>query len=311
MDGTTLKRLLSSKRFLVIGVIILLVVIIVFSFYLNGESSIVSKNEIKEYIDTYIFKYKQLVENNIPESERNEYKLYSNNFGIVKGIISKSHGAAIFFNLPRGDSTIDIIDDKIEFYLWPNMKLSERNPRTNFFFIDENETVIVADPYKMEVGTAGAYIINGTVIYQNRMIAKGCNKKECWSIEDAKLRALADFLLIARSHISSEAELKKIQGRTKLELLANELAKMEFEGLPTSNTEKWLKKNEEYFITANETGINTEIARNLLETIKKESSEPKQLEKSYDYWIKPIIDGLIFLIVIAILNKIRKKYFTL
>lgn len=292
--------------------LIFLVLLLYIFFYLESknnlrnENFIVSKEEFKEYIETYLSKYKQLVENNIPLESREEFKFYENYPYEVMGILSTSHGAAIFFNHSSITKiTVNIIEKRIEFYVWPQMEKWWNNAST-YFVIKKDEKIIFPeqagdDPIIITKG--GRIEIFGVLIYENKMLLKGCNKKDCWSKESAELDALLDFLRVAKEIIKNEAELKEIEGINKLIILADKIARNERNGLYTDNTELLAKDYKEYFELAREFGIETQIATNILKNeIEKYSITPKT-PWYYNSYIVGVITSIIGGIFIGIFRK--------
>lgn len=278
-------------------------------FYFKNTDINVSQEEFKKYIEGYLLKYKQLVENNIPAENRSEFKFYKNYPYEVKGIFSTSHGAAIFFNHSSTlKITIDTIDERIEFYMWPQMKEWWNNASTNFV-IEKNETVIFtekAGDNPITINRGGRITIFGTVIYENKMRLKGCNEKEHWSEESAKLDALSDFLRVARGIIKNKAGLTEIEGINKLIILAEDIAEKERKGLYINNPELLAKDNKEYFELAEKFGIESQIAENIKENELEKYLSPPEPPLYHNPWFVTIIGGLIVTIIVAIFRYIKK-----
>jgi len=311
-----------TKIILIIIAIFIFATLLYSCFFHSGDGGTnASQEDFKKYIETYLFKYQQLVENNIPPESVSEFEFYQNYPYEVKGIFSTTHGAALFFNHSSiSKITIDVIDDRIEFYMWPQMKKWWNNAST-YLVMKENELVIFAE----ELGenpinvTQGARLeIYGTLIYENKMILKGCNDKKCWSEESAKIDALTDFLRVARQNILDEAEAKQVEGRTMLVLLAEKIAEREIAGYYRGNAELLAKDYKEYFDLAKEFDIETEIADNVLENVLEEYMVPPKSPWYHTWFIDSIIIPLIITIIggwallklskLPIIIKKREKY---
>jgi len=219
---------------------------------LFSNTSIVSEDDLRNYIEVYVSEYRRLVEENIAllnegsvggysHSGSQNFTFYWSNPNQIKGVVSQSHGVAIFFNHTEGTSkiTVESITDPIEYFLWPQMikwgeteELPSVRILKGVYHLDSQITInyglLYADPgailrYTGEgrafnVSGSGCVIIFGCLIEKNKMILKGSNNKKDWSSLQARFDALSIFLWDCIG-ILNETQIKTIEVEYKFVLL--------------------------------------------------------------------------------------------
>lgn len=215
---------------------------------------------LENYVRRYLEEYEQLVHTWGNESELEFFKGYPY---YVLGVISEVHGAAIFFT-HSSEQEIEIITypERIEFYLWPEMKKWWDNA-TTYFRGGENEVAIFLEDYTMEVLPGGHVEIDGTLIYENRMILKGSNEEKLWLPEVAMIDATNELLRVAKGIVLTEAEVKEVQGVALLRAKYEEIARNEKNGVYTNNLWLRAKHEEEFWNLAEEYEIRPDTARQI------------------------------------------------
>ena len=212
----------------------------------------VNEAELKNYVEAYLKKYKEIVEENLHlvHNIKHVFFKYNNNPKKVLGLISRSHGAAVIlkYETPGIYRTtyweIKVIDEPIEYHFWPNMStnldtlniirivgnkvyilnsqisiknfaLLIVNKETTLYYIGEEES-----PFQIE--GPGAVKIFGEVASRSGLILKGVNSKQAWSTYQAGLDALKHFLLDCKSQLN-ETIIKQIEIKHKKPLLLEKI----------------------------------------------------------------------------------------
>lgn len=305
--------------------VFLSLIILISSIYEVNGVNVVSEKELEDYAKRYLEKYHNLCDtykDNL--GDLNQFKLYSNYPYYVKGIISEKHGAAIFF-YPSENETIEVetIPERIEFYLWPVMKeyssdtFWEREyPQDGDFesyeisanlqigdgetptyaYSGENTLAVFLDAgyptydryYHIRVMPLGRLRIDGTLIYENRMILKGANDVDAWATDVASIDATNEFLRLARKHVLNQAELKQIACLSSLVAKAEQIGQHFVDGSYRNEDLRW-KEEREFWDIVNNCEIEKELARNILNEVipkEEESDKPPPFGPSNPlYWV--------------------------
>lgn len=218
----------DKRRYFVIFLAALLTFsLVLFAVLSTRKAEIVNEKELEGYVETYLKKYKEIVEDNFHLVHDNEHIFfkYNNDPNSIYGAISKSHGAAIVLDYNATAETysdIRVIDKAIEYRFWPNMSsnlddleiikvLGSESPYVldsqirirNFglllvsdgaslYYIGEKDS-----PLKIE--GPGAVVIFGELISTSGLILKGKNTKQAWSTHQAGLDALEHFFWIVKT----------------------------------------------------------------------------------------------------------------
>jgi len=289
----------TSKTISVSVIVLLAVTIIAIVVIFNTMKPIVnmiSREDLEEFTRRYLNEYKILFETYGTDlGNLTEFNFYSGYPYRVKGVVSKVHGAAIFF-YSSSEEIIDVetIEERIEFYLWPEMKAWWDNSDT-FMVLQEHETVTFDAsvwPEPIRINPGGHFEIYGTLIYENRMIVKGSNQKEKWLPEIALIDATNQFLWIAREKALDEAEIRKIEGYSLLRAKAEEIERKLKDGEYGDNWRMKLKDEDEFWQIAEEWDIKAQAARQIREDVLGPYLE-QPVYDPFREWGKPIILSLI------------------
>lgn len=245
---------------------------------------------MENYIKRYLEEYESLGHTWGNASEFEFLKGYPYH---ALGVISEVHGAAAFFTPDPSQQEIEIIThpERIEFYLFPQMKAWWNNS-TTFFRIEEYETVIFDAsvwPEPIKISPGGHFEIYGTLIYENRMILKGSNDERLWLPEVAMMDATNDFLRTAKNIVLTEAEVKEVQGIALLRAKYEEIGRNEKDGVYAGNPWLRAKHEEEFWDLAEE----YEIRPNTANLIKSQALLIYKEQPIYQPNMSSIVDSLI------------------
>lgn len=293
---TAMKKSLKICVFVILLLAIGVVAIVAILNTMKPIENMISAKDLEEYTKRYLDEYKILFETYGSDlGNLSEFDFYSGYPYYVKGVISKVHGAAIFF-YSSSEERIDFetIEERIEFYLWPEMKAWWNNSDT-FLVLQEHETVTFDAsvwPEPIEINLGGHFEIYGTLIYENRMLLKGSNQKQKWLPEIALIDATNQFLLLAREEALDEAEIRKIEGYSLLRAKAEEIERKLRTGEYGDNWRLKLKDEDEFWKIAGEWNIKPQAAEEIREDVLAPLIE-QPLYDPWQEWGKPIILGLI------------------
>lgn len=278
--------LLSKRMTLVFVLMVFALSFTVLYFYISNLPRRTDVQRLENYARRYLEEYKKLVHTWGNESEFEFFEGYPYH---ALGVISEVHGAAIFFTR-SSQQEIEIITypERIEFYLWPEMKKWWDNA-TTYFKGKENEVAVFLDDYTIEVAPGGHVEIEGTLIYENRMILKGSNEEKLWLPEVGMIDATNEFLRVAKSIVLSEAEAEEVQGVALLRAKAEEIARNEKAGAYRDNLWLRAKHEEEFWDLAEERGIRSDTAKQ----IKSQTLTIYKEQPIYQPSLQPIIDSLV------------------
>lgn len=303
-----------------------MVLVSTFTVGLAKADNLVTQKEIHNYVERYLREYKVLVE--AYGSALGNLSAFTFCLGYpykVTGVISRSHGAAIFFEPALSEEIlVRTINERIEFYLWPvmkeysaedfwelphgqsngfgsyvfyaNLQIGDGVTPTYAYDGGRNILAILADSYTIQVKPLGRLRIDGTLIYENRMILKGSNEADRWAPETALLDSTLEFLRIARKLALDEAKQKEIECYTLLYAKAEQIQRKLATGAygDPFNWRLWTIDEDEFWKIAEECGISSETAAK----IRKEVLEKYKTQEWFEH---PILTHIVipFLIGIA------------
>lgn len=218
---------------------------------LISTSTIVTRDELKNYIEKYLSEYVTLVDDNFvllsfPQSYLINFSFYVNPPPEITGVISRSHGVVIFFNPSERTEkikvTISEIREHIEYYIWPDMPenttgLESVLVKSGDYHLDSPITLdyglfsiepgvimrYTGEGDGWRISGEGAIEIFGTLIYEDRMILKGTNNQEDWSELQARFDALSEFIWDCR-HALNESQIKELNAEYEFYLLLDRIA---------------------------------------------------------------------------------------
>jgi len=225
---------------------------------------------MRRYPVEYIGRYKQLIESHTDPSQREAFSLYAGLPADAHVVLSQSHGAAVIFTEGRRRSVVfRIVSKRIEYFLWPSTQHAKKWPVKTTFKHDKDETVVFVRGKRMRAGAGLTVYLDGTWIYEGRMIAKGSTRIEDWSRSAARQDALFAFLRDARNQIVDQAKLREIEAAGQLEAEATALALMEVRQVPNTNPEEYLARLNAYLRGAELVGLHTLAAEGLVREIRQ------------------------------------------
>lgn len=284
------------------------------------EASMVSEKGLEDYAKRYLEKYYNLFEaykGSLGDLE--EFMFYSSYPYHVRGILSEMHGAAIFFYASTNQTIeIETISERIEFYLWPNMKeyssdtfwereYPEESGFTSYEFAaslqigdginstycyhGENTLAIFLDAgyptyareYRIRVMPLGRLRVDGVLVYENRMILKGTNDVKAWTTDVASLDATNEFLRLARKHVLDEAQFRDIACLSLLIAKAEQIGQHFLDGSYTNEDLRW-KEEREFWDIVDSCGIEKELAQDILNEVIPKQEEPRPFDPSNPLW---------------------------
>lgn len=246
-----------KRRLLLILPIFAIILVAMIVVPLFKESPIVSSEGLKDYILEYSAEYRRFVEENMglldrgivegySQSGSHNLTFYWNYPKKIHGVISSSHGTAVFFNhSDRKNTEISIksLSEPIEYYVWPNMPKNTTGlpvvrilKASTCYHLDSKVSydygLIYVDPeaklrytgegHVFDISGLGAIAIFGSLIEEDRMILKGSNSKEDWSELQARFDALSEFTWDCRD-ILNESTIKTLEAKYKLPLMLDKI----------------------------------------------------------------------------------------
>jgi len=311
--------------------IILFMTLIFMTVFLMGKVNRVDEKELKNYVESYLKKYKEVVEENLHLVHDIEYVFfkYNNNPKAIYGVISKNHGAAIVIKYDATEDVywnIKIIDRPVEYYFWPNMS-SDLN-QLKIVKIASNESPYILDsqisiknfalllvsegaslyhieksesPFKIE--GSGAVVILGELVSRSGLMIKGTSTKQAWSTYQAGLDALKHFFWDCESRLN-ETIIKQIEEKHKKPLL--------FEKINENLNNKYYKDHPEEFYSdlyeLERLGISEEMKTMLWSRYSELTREPTLWEKIIDFLLRESSKAVIATIIGVLLGYILHDY---
>ena len=236
----------NRKSHIIFLATLIVVTILIIWVSLMQKIERVNDKELENYVEAYLKKYKEVVEDNlhlVHDIEHVFFK-YNNNPKVVYGIISKNRGTAIVLKYDATEKVcwdIKVIDRPIEYYFWPNMSSDSSNLKIvkiassdspyvldsqisikNFalLLVSEGASLYYAgedeSPFKIE--GPGAVMIFGELYSKSGLIMKGTNTKRAWSTYQAGLDALKHFFWDCGDRLNETIK-KQIETKHKMPLL--------------------------------------------------------------------------------------------
>lgn len=310
--------------------IVLIMVLSISMVLLMQKPERVEDKELENYVETYLKKYKEVVEDNlhlVHDIEHVFFK-YNNNPKAVYGVISKNHGAAIVLKYDATEEiywNIRVIDKPIEYYFWPNMSsdlsnlkivkiASSESPyvlnsqisiknfalllvseEASLYYTGEDES-----PFKIE--GPGAVMILGELFSKSGLIIKGSNSKRAWSTYQAGLDALKHFFWDCGDQLN-ETMKKQIEVKHKMPLL--------LEKVNENLNNKYYKEHPEDFYSdlqeLEKLGISEEMKTLLWSRYSELTKEPTLWEKLLNVIISNLPSFIIGVLTTVIATIILKR----
>lgn len=304
------KRIMKSVSVVLALTSIILLIDVAFC------SSAVSEEILEEYIRRYLQEYQILFETyENALGNLTEFKFYSDYPYHVKGVISKTHGAAIFFNSSsKEEIEIHTIEKRIEFYVWPVMESWWNSPGEVRIIVGDGATLNFLGDADFEIGLGGSVEVQvgGIIIYENRMILKGSNGEKDWTPQAALLEATNGFLSIARNTALTEAEFKQIEGFSLLKAKAEQIESNVESGMYKDNWRLRWKDEAEFWQIAEKYGVKEELSQRILQEIVEPYLKPEpNIILEYAKWAAILIFApvMVGLIVAWLTGKWKPKFF--
>lgn len=322
-------KLLFSIVFILL---IILALVFISPFFVEGPT--VSHEGLKNYIEEYLSEYRQFVDDNYALLAGNQsnfqfYIRYPNN---IDGVISQTHGVAIFFNYSTNVGNqikIQETKDPIEYYIWPSMPRNTSDLKWvlvkhgdyhldsqvsyyyGLFYVEPGANLrYTGQGHAFNISGLGAIIIFGSLIEEDRMILKGTNNKEDWSKGQARFDALSDFVWDCKG-ILNDTTIEGIEGKYKLAFLLDKIA---------SRIQSGTYKDDPNLFTADYEDLRSIGATN--ETLSKvlndyidmkEKPPPSWIDLAWIFFLDHIIGGMLFgaiiggIIAAVLLRKFKSK----
>jgi len=277
-------------------IIFIFIVLLGNTIIISKANRTITKNELTNYINAYFRKYNEIVEDYFNYVHDIDYVFYRYNTQpkLIEGYISKNHGAAIVYDFDGQDKSIiniKYIDKSIESYMWP--KIYENDYELKIIKILKNSDPYILDK-TIEIKNSGLLLVEkgakllyvgkgeifnivgkgsiqifGTLIYRNKMILKGSNNKNDWSMSQAGLDAVEHFLWDCKSKLNEEI-INEINIKYKKPLL--------LERITENINNKFYKNNKNEFYEdlaeLEQIGISEEISFHLWNEYKALFKEP-------------------------------------
>jgi len=313
---------------LVAGTIILIIGMLglVFIPPLIVTSPIVTPYELKNYLEEYLSQYVELVDENyallsFPQSYLSNFSFYANPPTEIKGVISRSHGVALFFNSSDRKAkvriTIEEVWEPIEYYIWPDMPentsdLESVLVKAGDYHLDSPviydygllylepgvEMRYTGEGEGLRISGEGAITVLGVLIYEDRMMLKGTNSHEDWSEIQARFDALSEFLWDCR-YALNETQIEEIDSENRFFLLLERITLRMRNGQYLDNPDLFKGDYEELekVCTSNAT-----LSKVLNDYLEMQENPPRTLiEQIFDLLFPYIIAPVIVAVILAIL----------
>jgi len=238
----------------------------------------------------------------------------------IEGIISRTHGAAVFFDyseIKTTEITIIEISEPIEYYIWPQMPKNTSGlkwiwVKAGDYHLDSpiiyDYGLIYLEPGAnlrytgtgegIRITGYGAIRIFGSVIYEDRMILKGTNSKEDWSKIQARFDALSDFIWDCQGSLDA-TKIEELNENYKFFLLLDRIAFRIKNGNYRDNPSLFRADYGELEKAGASNETLSEVLNDYLEM--QENPPPTPLEHFWNTYmvhlVPPIIVGLVVLII--------------
>jgi len=325
------KYLKSHIRFLSLCIVILAILLVaIFVPRFLTESEVVSSQEFETYIEEYLSEYTALVNENyalltFPQSYLSNFTFFLHPPNEIEVIISRTHGAVVFFNTStRKETKITMKEtsEPIEYYVWPQMpKNTSHLPwvlvKAGHYHLDSpviydyglfylEPGVIMrytGEGEGLRISGDGAITIFGSVIYEDRMVLKGTNSKEDWSKIQARFDALADFAWDCRGALN-ETKIEEINSRHKFFLLLDKIAFRMESNRYRDDPDLFRVDYEELEKVCPSNATLSEVLNDYFEMQK--TPQPTQLERFWNTYMIPIITTIIGGLIVGVITAYYK-----
>jgi len=209
----------KKHKYAYLGTVIIITSLLLLLFVppLFNNNSVVSTNDLRNYIEEYLSQYVKIVNENQPlDGIPNNLTFFWRPPDEIVGVVSRSHGALVLFNYSQKNTrsiTIKQFSLPIEYYIYPQMstnisQLPSVRILKGVYTLDSQINIpnglLYADPeailrytgqgHAFNISEKGAILIFGSLIEEDRMILKGSNNKEDWSKLQARFDALDEFV---------------------------------------------------------------------------------------------------------------------
>lgn len=317
--------------FLIVALVAILLVVVFSILPFSNKSSIVSHQELTSYFQEYLSQYSMLVEENMALLDKGIVEGYSNSGSQnltfywrrpyqIEGIISRTHGAALFFN-HSDTETVKITDfsKPIEYYVWPTMvenstglpsiRIMKTKGYYHFdtqmkgdgvlIYVDPGANMIYTDQgHLFSFSGNGAVIIFGSLIEENTMILKGSNSKEDWSELQARFDSLSKFLWDCQG-ILNETSIEGLDAKYRLPLLLEKISLKMESGAYRDNPALFTEDYEELKTVCSSNETLSRILRDYYEMQTRASPTwIDQLLAVWNLYMVPIVTGIVVGIIL-------------
>lgn len=303
--------------FLASAIITASILIVLFVPPLFRNDSIVSTDDLLDYIDEYLSQYLKIVNENQPfDGISNNLTFFWHTPNEIEGVASRSHGAVVFFNYSEGNPrsiAVKEFSKPIEYYIYPQMKadisgLPSVRILKGVYTLDSQINVpyglLYADPeailrytgqgHAFNISESGAILIFGSLIEEDRMILKGSNDKEDWSKSQARFDALDEFVWDCQglNTIKIESIEKQYKVTFLLERISSRMETGRYRDDPSLFTQDYeeLKEND----APNET-----LSAILLRYYENQKTPPSWLESVWSFFIQTIVGQLLVVTIVG------------
>lgn len=285
-------------------------------------SSKISDNDLLNYAREYLSQYHGLVEayyslilTSSNSSSMSNFPLYLNYPNEIVGIISRTHGAVLFFNYSQttGNVTeIEEIPNPVEYYLWPSMPANTSG--LPWVLIKHADTDYVLDspvqiPYGLlyvesganlryigsghafDITGLGAITIFGSLVEENKMVLKGSNDKDEWSISQARLDSLSAFISDCKG-VLNDSDIKTIQTTFECSFLLNRMLSLLSSGKYRDNPWLFTQDYEKLRNAGADNATLTKVETDYIEM--QETPTPSLTDSIWAFFVEHILGGMIF-----------------
>lgn len=312
-------RLKKHKyAFLSMIIVVISLLSLLFVVPLFKASSVVSTNELRDYIEEYLSQYIKIVNENQPlDGISNNLTFFWHTPNEIEGIISQTHGAVVLFNYSEKNTrsiTVKEFSLSIEYYIYPQMSanISQLSPSVRIlkgvYSLDSQINIphglLYADPeailrytgqgHAFNISEKGAILIFGSLIEEDRMILKGSNNKEDWSRLQARFDALDEFVWDCQG--LNATKIGNIEKQYKmtflLERISSRMETDKYKDDPSLFTKDFeeLKENG----APNET-----LSAMLLQYYESQKTPLSWLESVWKFFVETIVGQLIIVTIIG------------
>ncbi len=298
-------RFVEEHATLLASIFVVLIIIYLSIIYVY-QNSYVTDKEINNYAQTYIEKYKYLVETYISLDNRTYLKFYNESPYFIRAAISITHGAGLEF-IPSKASylKIEITDKQIEEYFFNgNMSWEPRFAITKpHISITGGIIECNGHPFVKILENVSLLLHNATVNgeFHNCAIIKGSNRKKDWTNQTASEDASSNFEDDLISAFTKSEEFRQYLVNPILTNKANEILDKQKRGYYANNYLLFKSDYEELYNIAKEYMVNSQFVDNIYNFNEDPNNNPSLWEQ-YDPSgiLRNILGGILGSIIIAL-----------